>query len=424
MPQAPTAAQPAPSSAAENAAARRGKPADPGQLPDPYGQSQVWFRTVFENAPLGQKILTPDLTMRQANLAVVTMLGCASVADLVGRKILEFAHPDHRADWQELQERLWEHKMPAFTLKTCIARVAGSSFWCQVHSVLFPDEEGELGYTILENISERKGLEQKLRRVYDAQETILQLATHDLKGPIVYVELLTDLLQREVASRSGEGSPPAMMRYLGLIQAACAHAHSLLQNVLYVGDLDQNGLQRCPTALPAYLSAELNLHRLAAQEKSLTLALPAEAIQVRLHPEKFGRVLNNLLHNALEFTPAWARWVPARTRAKRASRCRTRASVFPASCTATSSTSSTPPTGPAPVAKSLPASACSLPSRLWNCTAATSGLKATIRKAPPSSSSSPDAGRRTGFGRLSSPHSGPRWSAGRALWPGPELLPC
>ncbi|ALW86900.1 hypothetical protein AUC43_18540 [Hymenobacter sedentarius] len=306
MSQAPTPAQPAPSSAAENAAALRGEPADPGQPLDRYEQSQVRFRTVFENAPLGQKIITPDLTIRQANPAVVKMLGCAGVEDLVGHKIMEFAHPDHRADWQELQERLWEHKLPSFTLETCLMRCDGSSFWCQVHSVLFPDEGGELGYTILEDISDRKNLEAKLKRVYDAQETILQLATHDLKGPIAHIELLTDLLQREVASRAGQSPPPPeMVHYLGLIQSSCAHAHALLQDVLYVGDLDQNGLQKRPTDLNTYLTTRLNPHRLAAQEKGIALALtlPPDALQVSLHPEKFGRVLDNLLHNALKFTP-------------------------------------------------------------------------------------------------------------------------
>ncbi|WP_348533732.1 PAS domain-containing sensor histidine kinase [Hymenobacter nitidus] len=265
------------------------------------------FRTVFENAPLGQKIITSDLTIRQANQAVVDMLGCASVEDLVGHKIMEFAHPDHRADWQDLQTRLWEHKLPAFTLETCMVRKDGSSFWCQIHSVLFPDEDGELGYTILEDISERKSLEAKLKRVYDAQETILQLATHDLKGPIAHIELLTDLLLREVASRSGEAPPPPeMVHYLSLIQASCAHAHVLLRDVLYVGDLDENGLQKRPTDLHAYLTEQLDLHRLSAQEKgiTLTLDLAPKPIQARLHPEKFGRVLDNLLHNALKFTPA------------------------------------------------------------------------------------------------------------------------
>ncbi|QNP54269.1 PAS domain S-box protein (plasmid) [Hymenobacter qilianensis] len=107
-----------------------------------YQQSQARFRTVFENSPLGQKIITPDLTIRQANPAVVRMLGLRSPDELVGRKIREFAHPDHRADWQQLQTKLWEHKLPHFALETCLVRADGSSFWCQVTSVLFPDEGG------------------------------------------------------------------------------------------------------------------------------------------------------------------------------------------------------------------------------------------------------------------------------------------
>ena len=306
MSHAPIPNQPAPSSPAENAAAKRGEPTDPSHPLDRHEQSQVRFRTVFENSPLGQKIITPDLTIRQANPAVVKMLGCDSVADLVGHKIMEFAHPDHREDWQFLQQRLWTHKMPAFTLETCLVRPDGSSFWCQVHSVLFPDEEGELGYTILEDISDRKDLEVRLQRVYDAQETILHLASHDLKGPIGHIELLTNLLQRELASHSGEAPPPPdMVHYLGLIRGACAHAYTLLQDVLYVGDLNQNGLQKRLVDLPAYLTTQVNIHRLAAKEKGITLALDlaAEPVEANLHAEKFSRMLDNLLGNALKFTP-------------------------------------------------------------------------------------------------------------------------
>jgi two-component system sensor histidine kinase VicK len=272
-----------------------------------YEQSQARFRTVFENSPLGQKIITPDLTIRQVNAAVVAMLGFTQPDELVGRRILEFAHPQFRADWHHLQAQLWEHKLPHFTLETCLVRADGSSFWCQVTSVLFPDEGAELGYTILEDISERKGLENKLKRLYDAQETILHLATHDLKGPIGHIELLTDLLQREVAGREGVGPPaPEMLHYLALIQGACAHATTLLEDVLYVGDLDANELQKQPTDLLAYLPGRLELHQLTAAKKGVTLALdlPAEGLFAPLHPEKFGRVLDNLLSNALKFTPA------------------------------------------------------------------------------------------------------------------------
>ena len=116
---------------------------------DEEERRQARFRTVFENAPFGQKIISSDLTIRQANRAVVQMLGCASDADLVGHKIQEFAHPDHQEDWHFLQERLWAHKLPSFTLETCLVRADGSSFWCQVTSIRFPDGDEELGYTQL-----------------------------------------------------------------------------------------------------------------------------------------------------------------------------------------------------------------------------------------------------------------------------------
>jgi two-component system sensor histidine kinase VicK len=238
---------------------------------------------------------------------VVDMLGYTSPEELIGRRILEFAHPHFRDDWHRLQAQLWEHKLPYFALETCLVRANGSSFWCRVTSVLFPDEGAELGYTILEDISKRKGLENKLKRLYDAQETILHLATHDLKGPIGHIELLADLLQREVAGRAGAGPPaPAMLHYLSLIQGACAHATSLLEDVLYVGDLDANELHKQPTDLRAYLPARLELHQLAAAKKGVTLALDlaADKLFAPLHPEKFGRVLDNLLSNALKFTPA------------------------------------------------------------------------------------------------------------------------
>jgi len=261
---------------------------------------------VFENSPLGQKIITPDLTIRQVNQAVVAMLGYSRPDELIGRKIIEFSHAHFSTDWTELQTKLWEHRLPNFTLETCLERADGSTFWCQVTSVLFPDEDGELGYTILEDISKRKGLEAKLKHLYEAQETILQLATHDIKAPIAQIELLVDLLQREITGQAGEAPlPPDMVQYLALIQRACAHAASLLDDVLYVGDLDQHGLQKEPTDLNTYLLAQLQVHQVAAQNKGITLApaLPTEAVQGRIHPEKFGRALDNLVSNALKFTP-------------------------------------------------------------------------------------------------------------------------
>jgi two-component system sensor histidine kinase VicK len=268
---------------------------------------QARFRTVFENSPFGQKIITPDLTIRQANRAVLEMLGCNGEEDLVGHKIIEFAHPDHRADWVFLQERLWTHKLPSFTLETCLVRCDGSSFWCQVTSIRFPNGDQELGYTQLEDISDRKALELSLKRLYDAQETILHLVTHDLKTPIAHIQLLTDLLQRqveEVAALLSNANDAS--RYLGLIRQACTEANKLLKDVLLLGSLDAVHLKKQPTDLNALLEDRLQSHYLVADEKGLALALnlPAQVVHANLNADAFGRVIDNLVSNALKFTPA------------------------------------------------------------------------------------------------------------------------
>jgi two-component system sensor histidine kinase VicK len=242
---------------------------------DADGRRQARFRTVFENAPFGQKIITPDLTIRQANKAVVGMLGCAGEKDLVGHKIREFAHPDHQADWAFLQERLWAHQLPSFTLETRLVRCDGTSFWCQVTSIRFPDGDEELGYTQLEYISDRKGLELSLKRLYDAQETILHVVTHDLKTPITHIQLLADLLERQedTAGQDEEKRAADTSHYLALIRRTCADADKLLRDVLFLGSLDASQLKKEPTDLNGSPAQRLAAHRLAATEKGLTLVL-------------------------------------------------------------------------------------------------------------------------------------------------------
>jgi two-component system sensor histidine kinase VicK len=279
-------------------------------LADRYAESQVRFRTVFENSPFGQKIIDSDLVIRQVNPAVLAMLGCARPDEVVGHRIQEFAHPDYQEDWRFLQERLWARKMVRFALETCLIRSDGSSFWCQVTSMRFPDNGEELGFTQLEDISERKALELSLKRLYDAQETIVHLISHDVKTPVAQIQLLTDLLQRQLdAAQLVTDDAQDTAKYLALIRRACAEANKLLQDILWLGSLDARDVQKQPLDLSAWLAERLAAHHLDAQEKHLTLALdlPPQRVHANLNADLFGRVVDNLVSNALKFTPAGGR---------------------------------------------------------------------------------------------------------------------
>ncbi|GAA4054142.1 hypothetical protein GCM10022409_46480 [Hymenobacter glaciei] len=276
-----------------------------------YQRSQDRFRTVFENSPMGQKIIDPDLCIRQANQALATMLGLKSVKKVVGRKIIDFAHPDFVKDWEQLQEQLWDHKKPSFVLETCLVRQDKSSFWCRVTSVLFPDDEaedGELGYTTLEDITGRKQLELANQHLYDTQETILQLAAHDLKAPIANIRMIMTMLRGHagVLSIDSDMARQDVEELLGMVEQACGQADALLRDVLFLGQLEATRSKKHRTNLGAFLDKRMALFRLSAQDKGihLRLELPKTPIHADIHADKFGRILDNLLSNALNFTPA------------------------------------------------------------------------------------------------------------------------
>ena len=75
-----------------------------------YERSQDRFRTAFENSPMDQKIMDPDLSIRQANPALAAILGLKGPKQVVGHKIIKFAYPDFVQDWKQLQAQPWDHK--------------------------------------------------------------------------------------------------------------------------------------------------------------------------------------------------------------------------------------------------------------------------------------------------------------------------
>lgn len=274
---------------------------------DEREQQQARFQSIFENSPFGQKIISSDLVIQQANRAVLEMLDCERLNDVVGHKIMEFAHPEHRADWRFFQDRLWHHNLPSFTLETCLVRTDGSSFWCQVTSTRFRDGDQELGYTQLEDISERKAVELSLQRLYEAQETILHLVTHDLRAPLGHIQLLANLLEGQLnAAQLTPAQVPDRVQYLALMREACATGFKLLKDVLLLGALDAAPPRMKPTDLGALLTQRLAVHHLLAHQKGLTLNLdlPPHAVHPNLSADAFGRVVDNLVSNALKFTPA------------------------------------------------------------------------------------------------------------------------
>ncbi|MEJ7559567.1 MAG: PAS domain-containing sensor histidine kinase [Pedobacter sp.] len=127
-----------------------------------HTSSQNKFKTVFEQSSLGHKFIDADLKIIKVNKALIKLLGY-SRKELLGTCIIDIAVPEFVEHWKELQHELWEKRKPSFSFDTCIIKKNKSVIWCHITSILLEADGNTLGYTILEDVTERKMLENDLK---------------------------------------------------------------------------------------------------------------------------------------------------------------------------------------------------------------------------------------------------------------------
>jgi len=153
------------------------------------------FRTIFDNSRLANKIISPDLKILQINLAMVRLLGYDTKEDIIGTRILNYSPPEYHEHWRQLEKILWERETPFFSLDTCLIKKDKTLIWCRVTSIVFPDKDESLGYTIIEDITEQHQL--KLHK-----EEFISVASHELKTPITSLQANLQLMNRILSSET------------------------------------------------------------------------------------------------------------------------------------------------------------------------------------------------------------------------------
>lgn len=162
-----------------------------------HKSSETRFRKIFDQSRFGNKIINADLCIIQVNNALVKLLGYTA-KELIGSKIIDIAHPDFVKDWKELQLGLWTQKHDTFSIDTCLLKKNKEVLWCRVTSIVFQDNGDSYGYTIIEDISDRKNLERIRAEVDAKKDEFIRIVSHELKTPLTTIKAINQLLQKAV----------------------------------------------------------------------------------------------------------------------------------------------------------------------------------------------------------------------------------
>lgn len=264
------------------------------KLESAYKESQLRFRTIFESSRLGNKILDSDLKILQVNPALVSMLGYDSKEDLIGKQILKYVPEDCQGSWKKLQNQLWEKATPSFSLETCMIRKDGKVIWCQVTSILFLDAGKNLGYTILEDITEQRNL--RLQK-----EEFIAVASHELQTPLTTLRAGLQLISRLV--KQDDIITARIVKLFSSVEANADKLHNLVRDLLSTSKLEQGEL----------VLNKVRFNALELVEKCCTHIRSSGIYEIKhdidsslelfADEQKINQVLVNLVNNAVKYAP-------------------------------------------------------------------------------------------------------------------------
>ncbi len=178
-------------------------------------------------------------------------------------------------------------------------RKDGSEFPVEISLAPLETDEGLLVSAAVRDISERRRMQEEADRVKDE---FFATVSHELRTPLTsmlgYSELMAELEQLS----------PQGKRFLSVITRSAERELRLVDDLLTLVAIEESGLtiRTAMIDLEPIVRDAVEAARPRAEEVDIDLSLdiPGFPIQVMADRDRIGQALDNLLSNALKFTPA------------------------------------------------------------------------------------------------------------------------
>lgn len=132
----------------------------------------------------------------------------------------------------------------------------------------------------------------------ESKSELLSMVAHDLRSPLNNIQSLVELMQMP----GQEGEQAAYFQY---IKDCCDKADRIIREIVAAAqDESSTTLVKSPEHLSTLLQDSFrNWKKVINNKVALELVLPEDWIVVPIHKDKIIRILDNLVSNALKFTP-------------------------------------------------------------------------------------------------------------------------
>ena len=299
-------------------------------------ESEERFRTAFEHSAGGMCLVGLDGTLQQVNHTLCDMLGYTK-EELEGAHFNHITHPEDADIGSEVVRRLVTGEVLSAAFEKRYLRKTGETIWAHIKSVVLKGDSGEPLYFItqIEDITERKHAENEVRKLNEelirnaaeleqrvAERTeelviakeraesadrlksvFLSTMSHELRTPLNSIIGFTGILLQELAGPMNE----EQTKQLRMVQGSGRHLLNLINDVLDISKIEAGQLSVAhePFALDEEVVQVIDLITPMAEKKRLTIHthIADDIDNIVGNRLRTGQILNNLLGNAVKFTP-------------------------------------------------------------------------------------------------------------------------
>ena len=146
-----------------------------------------------------------------------------------------------------------------------------------------------------------------LQEVIESRQRLMRGVTHDLKNPLQTISGTAEMFAEEIPGRLN----PAQQAMVRRIAGSARHLVSMVSDLLQLSLAEGGSLSIRPvrTSLSELLAQTVDEYAAAARNAGLDLDLDtgSASLDVMTDPQRVSQVLQNLISNALKYTPSGGR---------------------------------------------------------------------------------------------------------------------
>ncbi|MCP4746936.1 MAG: AAA family ATPase [Desulfobacteraceae bacterium] len=286
------------------------------KLYEMIAKSENRYRSLLENSSEGIFQIAGDGRILIANQAIAAMFGYTSSAELV--KALNGTVTSAYSDRKSLQKLQYEIQNKGY-VKNYEVKLKHSykkHLICSLTAHIIFDENGNIVCYegIIKDITKQREME-KLRLGKEAAEAktmaksrFLAHMSHEIRTPINTILGYSELLKNEK-------DPEQHNVYLKNIIGSGRHLLSLIDDVMEISKIEKGKLSidKKPMSVVSVFNELEEQYRSETSKNGLNLRVSVspklEGLFIQCDKVRFKQIINNLLNNAIKFTPKGSIWV-------------------------------------------------------------------------------------------------------------------